>query len=91
MEPVIRKLTWANVMSLTVPWVIGSWAPWEVTEVRKESVHRRNQKTEELRDTMGKRRGIRREERDTGEDEIFLHWFLCGKPIIPIPLKRLGR
>lgn len=49
-------------------------------------------RTENLRDTMGKRRGVRGEERDTSKDEIaleiFLHWFLCGKPVISIPLKR---
>lgn len=64
-------------------------------EVWKESMNRRRQEIEELRDTLGKRRDIRREERATGKDEItleiFLHWFLCRKPIIPIPLKRLGQ
>lgn len=39
--------------------------------------------------------GRRREERATGKDiialEIFLHWFPCRKPVIPIPLKRLGQ
>lgn len=44
---------------------------------------------------LGTPSGLRREERATGKDvialEIFLHWYLCGKPIIPIPLKRLGQ
>jgi len=84
-----------NYVPNSVPWVIGSWAPWKVTEVRKENIPSRNQENREVRDTMGKRRGIRREKRDTSKDEIaleiFLHWFLCGKPVIPILLKRLGQ
>ena len=84
-----------NYVPDSVPWVIGSWAPGKVIEVQKENIPSRNQENREVRDTMGKRRGIRREKRDTSKDEIaleiFFHWFLCGKPVIPIPLKRLGQ
>ena len=50
-----------NYVPNSVPWVIGFWAPWRVTEVRKENIPSRNQENRELGDTVGERRGIRRE------------------------------
>jgi hypothetical protein len=58
-------------------------------------MHRRHQKIKEPDNTLGERGVIRREDRATGKDEIalemFLHWFLHRKPVIPIPFKRLGQ
>lgn len=62
----------------STPWVIWSWALWEIVEVGEGVMHRSHQKDRRTWNTLGEWRGIRREGRATGKEEITLEMFCTG-------------
>lgn len=84
-----------NYVPNSVPWVDWILGTMRVTGGWKENIPSRKPGEQRTWRHRGREKRHKERERVLAKmgllSEILLHWLLCRKPVIPIPLKRLGQ